>query len=141
MMQIMLTRNWKKPDYTIGRIFINNAFFCNSMEPIDRGLRQDMPIEDIKRLKVKNKTAIPTGTYKVMMTWSPKYQKKMPQIMNVPCFDGVRFHPGNKPKDTRGCVLPGENSVKGMVVNSTKYFNQFVSMLEGSGGIATLVIQ
>ena len=141
MMQIMLTRNWKKPDYTIGRIFINNAFFSNSMEPPDRGLRQDMPLAEIKRLKIKNKTAIPTGTYKVMMTWSSKYQKKMPEIMKVPGFDGVRIHPGNYPKDTRGCVLPGENSVKGMVVNSTKYFNQFVSMLEGAGGVATIVIQ
>ena len=141
MMQVLLTRNWKKPDYTIGRIFVNNAFFSNSMEPTDRGLRQDMPLAEIKRLKIKNKTAIPTGTYKVMMTWSAKYQKKMPEIMKVPGFDGVRIHPGNYPKDTKGCVLPGENSVRGMVVNSTKYFNQFVSMLEGAGGVATIVIQ
>lgn len=141
MMQIMLTRNWKKPDYTIGRIFINNAFFCNSMEDTDRGLRQDMPLDEIKRLKVYGKTAIPTGTYTIMMTYSPKYKKKMPQVMKVPGFEGIRIHPGNGPEDTLGCILPGDNKVKGRVINSTIRFNQFVSMLEGAGGTARLVIQ
>ena len=141
MMQIMLTRNWKKPDYTIGRIFINNAFFCNSMEDTDRGLRQDMPLDEIKRLKVYGKTAIPTGTYTIMMTYSPKYKKKMPQVMKVPGFEGIRIHPGNGPEDTLGCILPGDNKVKGRVINSTIRFNQFVSMLEGAGGVATIVIQ
>ena len=141
MMQVLLTRNWKKPDYTIGRIFVNNAFFCNSMEDTDRGLRQDMPLEEIKRLKVYGKTAIPTGTYTIMMTYSPKYKKKMPQLMKVPGFEGIRIHPGNGPEDTLGCILPGDNKVKGRVINSTIRFNQFVSMLEGAGGVATIVIQ
>lgn len=140
-MQVMITRNWKKPGYTIGRIFVNNAFFCNSMEDTDRGLRQDMPLEEIKRLKVYGKTAIPTGTYTILMTYSPKYKKKMPQVMNVPGFEGIRIHPGNTPEDTLGCILPGDNKVKGKVVDSTKRFNQFVNMLLGAGGTATLVIQ
>ena len=140
-MQVMITRNWKKPDYTIGRIFVNNAFFCNSMEDTDRGLRQGMPLEEIKRLKVYGKTAIPTGTYTILMTYSPKYKKKMPQVMNIPGFEGIRIHPGNTPEDTLGCILPGDNKVKGKVVDSTKRFNQFVNMLLGAGGTAPLVIQ
>ena len=93
------------------------GFLCNILEPPDRGLDQSMSLDEILRRKVYGATAIPKGEYEIKLLVSPslknkpyakKYGGRFPYIMNVPGFDSVLFHPGNTPKDTKACQLPGD---------------------------------
>lgn len=130
-MNIVVDRKWKKEGYTIGNIYINGIFFGNSLEDRDRGLDSNMPLAEIQRKKVYGQTAIPAGTYQVKMTysnrfatksWGRKYNGKVPELLNVKGFDGVRIHPGNTAKDTLGCILIGKNTAKGTVTQSIEYY-------------------
>lgn len=98
MINMLLQRKWCVKDATIGELFLNEVFECYVLEDIVR------PIEQ----KVDGQTAIPAGTYKVIVDWSPRFQKNMLHILDVPGFLGVRIHPGNAPKDTDGCLLVGQ---------------------------------
>lgn len=141
-MEILLKRIAKKPNYTIGKIFINGEYFCDSLEDTDRNLSQDMPVEDIERIKVYGNTAIPTGSYSIDMNtvsskfkdriWAKPYNGKIPRLLDVPGFNGVLIHPGNTNKDTLGCILVGENKVVGKVINSINTYKIFMSKLSNS---------
>lgn len=128
---LLVKRRYKGKQYTIGSLFINSNYFCDTLEDVDRGLSDDMAIADIKMKKIYGQTAIPTGTYIIdMNTKSPKYSDfkkypyvkefdgKMPRILHVKGFEGVLIHSGNTDKDTLGCILVGENKEKGKVLNS-----------------------
>lgn len=131
-MELLVTRNWKKADYTVGRLFLDGVFICNTLEDTVRDLD--------KEKKVKGQTAIPAGKYEVTLNViSPKYSKKanykfcearMPRLLGVPHFEGVLIHPGNTNKDTEGCILVGENKVKGGLVNSFATFKRLWKSLE-----------
>lgn len=128
-MNILVRRIAKKDTYTIGRMYINNEYFCDTLEDKDRGLKQVSSIPSIHRIKVPNKTAIPTGTYKVVINKSPKFGRMLPRLLNVPGFEGILIHRGNTDKDTSGCILVGENKVVGKVINSTPYETRLVALL------------
>ena len=123
-MRIRIDRAWKRKGYTISRVIINGERFgdgkqwCSILEDEDRGLHSDMSLEEIKRIKVQGRTAIPRGVYEVRMTYSPKFGRDLPLLVNVPGFSGVRIHSGNTASDTEGCLLPGVNDVVGRVSNS-----------------------
>ena len=130
-MQLTLERKWKKDTYTIGKFFINGTFFSNTLEDKDRGLTSSMTLEEINKKKIYGQTAIPSGTYEVKLTysnrfhsrvWGKKYNGKVPELLNVKGFGGVRIHPGNKAADTLGCILVGKNSAVSMVTNSQAYY-------------------
>lgn len=130
-MEILIDRKWKKDTYTVGNVYVNGTFFSNSLEDKDRGLSYTMSLEQIAQRKVYGETAIPTGTYEIKMTysskfatraWGRKYQGKVPELLNVKGFSGVRVHPGNFARDTLGCILIGKNSIKGMVTQSASYY-------------------
>ena len=133
-MKLRVERKWKKATYTIGKLYVNGKFFCNTLEDKDRGLNQNMPLSKIKEVKVAAATAIPTGTYNLRMDIiSPKYALKpwyvknchgarMPRFENIPGYSGVLVHPGNTDKDTMGCLLVGKNDVVGMLTNSKATF-------------------
>lgn len=139
-MNVSINRKWKKDTYTIGLVYIDGEFFCNSLEDRDRGLRQDMDVGEIARMKVAGETAIPTGKYIVTMTYSPKYKRVMPQIMNVPGYTGGRIHSGNNAKDTEGCILLGKNDKVGWISNSRETCKKFEELLVASGGTCDLEI-
>lgn len=132
-MQLTLTRIATNSRYTIGRLQVNGQYLMDILEPADRGLTSDMPLNKLKRLKVKGKTAIPTGRYRIDMTtvstrfksrsWARPYGGILPRLLNVPFFSGVLMHVGNDENDTEGCQLTGYNKVKGKVVDSVKAFN------------------
>ena len=122
-MEIHIERRWKKPAYTIGVMSINGEILCETLEDTDRGLKKSMPLGEIARIKVKGQTAVPSGRYQVLLTYSPKFKKKMPLINAVPGYSGVRIHPGNDASATEGCVLVGENKAVGKVLNSRHWFN------------------
>lgn len=132
-MKLKIERKWKKATYTIGRLYVDGVYFCNTLEDKDRSLKQTDNISVIRRIKVFGETAIPTGTYNVQMNIiSPKYagiswyqrtcRGRMPRLENVPGFEGVLIHPGNTPADTLGCILVGKNTVVGQVTGSRDTF-------------------
>ena len=121
MIKLRLERRYKGSKYTIGKLFINDEYFCDTIEDIDRGLKSSMSVEYIKKKKVYAETAIPTGTYKIEMTYSSKFKRILPLLVDVKGFSGIRIHRGNTEKDSSGCIVIGENKVKGRVINSTPY--------------------
>ena len=138
-MEILLKRIAKKSKYTIGKMYIDGQYICDTLEDADRGLNQNMSLEEIKNKKVYGETAVPTGTYKVDMntvspkfksrTWAKPYGGKLPRLVLVPGYDGVLIHPGNKAEDTLGCILVGENKAVGQVLNSQVTFKKIMSIL------------
>ena len=131
-MRLTLQRKYMKNDYTIGNLYVDGVFLCNTLEDTDRGLTQDMPIDEIDRLKVKGRTAIPTGSYSVGWTWSPRFGRYLPILYNVPGYEGVRIHSGNNADDTEGCILPGKNDKVGWVSNSRHYCNELFPLIENA---------
>lgn len=136
-MELKLIRKEKEANYTIGDLFVNGILFSQTLEDKDRGLTQDMPMEEIKAKKIYGKTAIPTGTYEIDMntvspkfkdrSWAKPYGGKLPRLIGVKGFDGVLCHPGNTSESTSGCLLVGKNSVKGMVTDSSRTFMSLMS--------------
>lgn len=132
-MRIELERRWKKETYTIGRLYVDGVFFCNTLEDKSRGLKQTDSLFFIKQRKVYGETAIPTGTYGVAMNiTSPKYsasawywqvcQGKVPRLLNVPGWEGVLIHTGNDALQTAGCILVGKNTKVGQLTESKATF-------------------
>ena len=142
-MEIVIWRKWRKAGYTIGKMYIDGVFFCNTLEDTDRGLMQGMSVGEIARIKVAGRTAIPVGDYKIILQWSPRFRKVLPTILNVKGYSGVRMHAGNTSKNTDGCPLFGdadEDNIRDWVSNSRKRFNEFFQTLKTAGGEANLHI-
>lgn len=140
---ILLKRIYKGENYTIGHIYIDGEYICDSIEDKDRGLTDQMSEQDIKKTKVVNETAIPTGTYKLTLdVASPKFiQKlyyynfckgKLPRLLGVKGFNGILIHKGNTQKDSSGCIIVGYNKEKGKVINSQEAFEKLYKRLEQS---------
>lgn len=128
-MNITLNRIAKKSKYTIGKLYIDGEYFCDTIEDTDRGLTQTMTDAQIKSKKAYGQTAIPTGTYKVIISYSNKFKRQMPLLLNVPGFLGIRIHSGNTEKDTEGCLIVGKNKVVGKVIESKDTYNKLFSIL------------
>ena len=140
-MKLKLVRKYKLPAYTIGKLYINGVYFCDTLEDTDRGLSDSMSLEEITRRKVYGATAIPYGAYGVKMNIvSPKdakrnqiytrpYGHKLPRLLNVKGWEGVLIHAGNTASDTYGCVLVGKNTVKGKVLESQKTWKALMDRL------------
>ena len=108
------------PEYTIGKLSIDGKPYCDTLEDPNRDTNKN-GIFDGDEKKVAGNTCIPFGKYKVIVNVSPRFGRELPRLLNVPSFDGILIHRGNTAKDTAGCILVGENSVKGKVLNSTIY--------------------
>ena len=128
-MEILVKRIAKKETYTIGKMYIDGKYFCDTLEDKDRGLSQSMTEEEIRKRKVYGLTAIPTGAYKVIVNYSERFGKLMPLLLDVKGYAGVRIHSGNTPSDTLGCILVGRNTAKGMVTESRKTFLRLMETL------------
>lgn len=121
-MKLELNRIAIRPSYTIGRLFVDGEYFCDTLEDRCRDLD--------KEEKVMNETAIPEGIYEVIVNVSVKFKRKLPLLLNVPHFTGIRIHRGNTDKDTSGCILVGENKQPGRVINSTGYELRLTELIE-----------
>ena len=131
-MKLKLKRIYRGNTYTIGRLYIDNEYFCDTLEDKDRGLTSYMSEEEIKSLKVYSETAIPTGTYKIEVTFSRRFKKKMPVLIGVKGFSGIRIHSGNDETHTSGCILCGFNKEKGKVVNSKVVTSKVYALIENA---------
>lgn len=139
MMELTLKRIALLKDYTIGKLYINNVYFCDVLEDTVRDLNKNGAFDN-GEIKIPDRTAIPYGTYKITLDvrspkysnfvkypWAKQYNGFIPRLLGVNNFEGILIHPGNKPEHTSGCLLPGQNKVKGQVINSTETFNQLMS--------------
>ena len=131
-MELKLKRIALQDTYTIGKLYVDNHYFCNTLEDKVRDIAKDG--------KVYGKTAIPYGRYEITMkVQSPKYSQRasyawckgyLPRLLNVPHFDGILIHSGNDATHSDGCVLVGENKVKGQVINSMATLKRLASILK-----------
>lgn len=124
-----LHRRFFAPKYTIGTFFIDNVRYSDTLEDTNRDLNKDGKLSGEGEQKLYGLTAIPYGTYKVQLSYSPKFRRVLPEIIDVPHFVGIRIHAGNFPTDTDGCILLGENKIKGGLLSSSKYVDMLVSWM------------
>lgn len=139
-LELLLKRSVKTNLSTIGKLSANGKTICYTLEDTDRGLTDKMSIAEIAKKKIKGKTAIPTGRYKVAITLSTRFNRYMPQILNVPGFEGIRIHSGNTAADTEGCPLTGLGVGKDMVTQSKDAYNIFFPMLDQALKTGTVYI-
>jgi hypothetical protein len=124
-MELKQVRHEKTDETTIGDFFINGERFCYGLEPVDRGLNADMPLEEIQRVKVDGETAIPLGRYQVIKFHSPAHNKYLARVINVPDFDFIEIHIGNFAKDTKGCLVLGYEMAVNSVLDSRAAIEEF----------------
>lgn len=120
-MNIVLKRIAKRDTYTIGQLYIDGQYWCDTLEDRVRDLS--------KERKVAGETAIPAGTYDVVVNISPKFKRLLPRLLRVPHFEGVLIHRGNTAADSAGCILVGENKAVGKVLNSTVWERRITEYL------------
>lgn len=131
-MKLLLHRRYLGPEYTIGSLSIDGVYFCDTIEDRVRDINHDGDLDDPGEGKVYGKTAIPYGVYEIELSMSPKFKRLLPLVLNVKHFTGIRIHRGNTAGDSHGCILPGENKVKGKVINSTKYEVELVRRMKAA---------
>lgn len=140
-MKLTLDRRYKKDTYSIGKLYLDGAYFCDTVEDKDRGISDKDSLEKIRKVKVYAKTAIPLGTYKITMgVISPKFSQKayyksfcngrMPRLLNVKGFDGILIHKGSNANSSAGCIIVGKNTVVGGVTSSQFYFEKLYKLLD-----------
>ena len=140
-MKLKLVRKYRKETYTIGKLYVDGVYFCDTIEDRDRGLNDSMSLAEIMVKKRYGETAIPYGTYKVEITYSPKYKKLMPEVKNVKGFSGIRIHSGNTAKDTLGCLIVGKNKEVGKVLESRKTYNKLFALLKDAKDISIEIVK
>lgn len=141
-MKLTLKRIALRPTYTIGKLYIDDAYFCDTLEDTVRDTNKSGKFDNGEQ-KIKGKTAIPYGTYEIKWTYSPRFKKYTPQLMNIPSFEGIRVHAGNTSADTEGCLILGENKQVGKVLNSRATINKFYPIIKEacSNGKVTIEIK
>jgi hypothetical protein len=98
-------------------------------------------LEDaVRPVKIPGEAAIPFGTYEVEVTYSPRFKTDLPLVKNVPNFEGVRIHSGNRPDDTEGCILVGLGGHDGVIFHSRDALAKLMELMEDEEQI-TLTIE
>ena len=128
-MKLKVIRETKTDVSTIGRLFVNEKFFCYTLEDKDRGLKQTDTLLYIQAKKIFGVTAIPSGTYDLIINQSPKFKRMLPRILNIKGFDGVLMHRGNSADHSLGCILIGYQKGDNAIFESTKAENDLVNLL------------
>ena len=123
-MKLILTRHARRADYTIGRLEDENGMkISDTLEPTWRDYKGG-------ELKIPKKSAIPEGSYRVVVTKSQRFQKYLPLLVGIPGFEGVRIHAGNTSMDTEGCILVGQNLQVGKVLWSRITLERLMKLIE-----------
>lgn len=117
-MVITIKRKYLKDTYTIGHLYIDGEYVCDTLE------------DTVRKIKIPGKTAIFAGTYEVQYSWSFRFKKNLPRLLNVPNFSGVLIHAGNTARDTAGCILVGLNKSVGTLEHSRKCLNEIIRRIE-----------
>lgn len=104
-MKIKVVREFFSETETLGTMYINDVFFCYTLEDYDRKLKQSQDVAFIKNVKIAKQTAMPSGEYRLILSLSNRFQRLMPEVLNVKGFAGIRIHGGNTHENTEGCIL------------------------------------
>jgi len=139
-MKLFLQREEFTKNSTIGKLYIDNEFFCYVLEDCDRGLDQSMSALEIKARKIFGVTAIATGEYKVICSMSSRMKRLLPEVLGVTGFTGIRIHRGNYASDSLGCLIVGMRKAYDSVFDSTIAETALMRKLHGVKDI-TLVIK
>lgn len=124
-MNLKLIRSVFTPACTLGKLYLNDTFYAYTCEDTVRDLSGGC------KNKVKNETAIDYGTYEVVLSFSNHFQKYLPLLLNVKCFEGIRIHGGNTATDSEGCILIGaEGDMKSKIWNCASKMNNLVTLLK-----------
>lgn len=148
-MKIKLKRIALKKDYTIGKMYIDDVYFCDTLEDAVRDLNKNGKFDNGEK-KIYGQTAIPYGTYEVATNvvssrfknrvWAKPYNGKIPRLLNVQSFDGVLLHPGSSQLDTSGCILVGKNTIVGRLTDSQKTFHLLMQKIKNQKNITIEII-
>lgn len=141
-MKLELKRIALKPNYTIGKLFINGTYYCDTIEDKVIDLNKNGKFDD-GLTKVMHQTAIPYGTFKVVVNHSPKFNRELPRLLDVPYFEGILIHNGSDQNSSSGCIIVGENKTVGKVTNSTFYMNNLTARIkdaQNKGETTTIAI-
>lgn len=145
-MKLTIKRTITRNSYTLGKLYVDGVYFCDTLEDRDRGLTQNMSVEQIKSIKVPGETAIPKGTYRVTLdVVSPKFSKypfymetcggKLPRLIDVKGYEGVLIHVADGPKRdslVQGCIGVGNLSAEEYLMNGKKVFAELYNKLKGN---------
>lgn len=145
-MKLTIKRTITRNSYTLGKLYVDGVCFCDTLEDRDRGLTQNMSVEQIKSMKVPGETAIPKGTYRVTLdVVSPKFSKypfymqtcggKLPRLIDVKGYEGVLIHVADGPKRdslVQGCIGIGNLSAEEYLMNGKKVFAELYNKLKGN---------
>ena len=138
-MKLKLVRIVTWSNYTEGKLYIDGAYFCDTLEDTDRGLEQNMSEFEINRRKVYGQTCIPSGEYKVILNMSPRFKKILPRILDVKGFEGILIHAGNTVQDSSGCILLGIKSTDGILKDSRKAVNALIEEIKDQKDITIII--
>lgn len=142
-MKIVVKDGFNAQNYTISKLYINESFFCHVLEDKNREKNGDGFTNQFGLRKIKGKTAIPGGVYFLEFTMSSRFKKMLPILIDVPWFSGIRIHSGNTELDTDGCLILGNNLVKGKVLFSRltcSAFNLIIKKTIKNGEMITIEI-
>ena len=121
-MRLTVIRDTRGDTFTLGKLYINNQYFCETLEDRDRELEKG-------GTKIKGQTCIPLGNYEVELSMSPRFKKVLPLIKDVPGFTGIRIHAGNTDADTEGCLLVGYVRGNGKILTSRKAVEDLINLM------------
>lgn len=130
-MELRVKRRFFAETYTIGTLYVNGERFSDTLEDKNRDLNKN-GVFDGDEKKVYAETAIPFGSYSVIVSRSPKFKRNLPRLQNVPHFDGILIHRGANASHTSGCILVGENKVKGGLINGKQYEEKLTAICKAA---------
>lgn len=129
-MDIKVQRINYQEEYTEGKMYIDEEYFCDTLEDKDRNLSDNMSSTDIAKIKKHGVTAIPKGKYRVILSYSEKFKKILPEIVAVKCFSGVRIHSLNFATQSLGCIGIGYKSEDGIIRGGSKLQPQLIEIIK-----------
>lgn len=127
-MKLIVERKWFTGKSTCGELFVEGIFECFTLEDV------------VRVVKIPKETAIPTGTYKVIIDKSDRFKRLMPHILDVPGFTGIRIHPGNTDSETEGCLLVGRKRDFDIVTESKVAFDALFAKMQKASEITIEIV-
>jgi hypothetical protein len=134
-MKLELMREGWTDTATHGKLYIDGVYFCDTLEDRDRFLEKHGA-----EAKVDGQTCIPRGSYRLEVTFSNRFKNYMPELLEVPCFKGIRIHAGNTHEDTEGCILVGEFYKIGQISSSRVTYQRLLREMEGQKDIEIVIM-
>lgn len=131
-MKLKLVRDTYTEESTTGKLYIDGVFFCYVLED---------KVRSVNEKRIFGKTAIPTGIYRIAITFSDRFQQQMPLLLNVPHYEGVRAHWGSFAKDTEGCLLVGDNRSKDFINGSKVTYAKLFTILKKADKVGKITIE